>query len=74
MDLGRQAHDHGGTGTFVLKRYRLNHVRVARDKGPPIGVVVQVGRATTLDSGLNGEVAGVEILAGVSPATLLVLP
>ncbi|MGE0850508.1 MAG: efflux RND transporter periplasmic adaptor subunit [Hyphomicrobiaceae bacterium] len=59
---------------FVFKRYGLDYVRLVRDKGPPLDVVVQVGRATTLDGGLNGEADGVEILAGLTPGDTLVLP
>ncbi len=75
MELGRQAYDYGGSGTFVLKHYRLDHVLLlGRDKGASHRRGHTVGRATTLDSGLGGEATGVEILAGVSPATPLVLP
>jgi len=55
---------------YVFKRAGIDYVHVQQHGGPPLDVVVQPGNPAPLD----GDVAGVEILAGLQPGDALVAP
>lgn len=55
---------------YSFKRYGLDYVRLVRDIGEPIEVVVQLGGPVLLGRGKGG----IEVLAGLKPGDRLVKP
>lgn len=56
--------------TFVFRRFGLDYVRLAADKGAPIDIVVQLGEAAPI----AGSEPGIEVLAGLKPGDTVLKP
>lgn len=56
--------------THVVKRFGLDYVRLAQDKGPGVDVVVQLGGPAALADGTPG----IEVLAGLKPGDVVLAP
>ena len=55
---------------FVFKRFGLDYVRISREAGGALDIVVQTGRRAPL----NNDIDGIEILAGLRSGDTLVSP
>lgn len=56
--------------TYIVKRFGLDYVRLAQDKGPGVDVVVQLGGPATMPDGTPG----IEVLAGLKPGDVVLAP